>query len=182
MLYKRRAVTANAAGSIAGVDLAERVVAHLGAGAAGQTVSAFLPIRTEIDTRPLIAQLVESGALVALPTIIGDSPDLVFRQWAPGDSVAKGAFGVEEPLSSSPARDPAILVIPLLAFDRAGYRLGYGGGYYDRAIARLRTLHPIRTIGVAFDGQEVVHVPREGHDEQLDAIVTPSRVLQFESR
>ncbi len=182
LLYKRRAVLASQSGADAGRCLAERVVAEFGDTLSGMVVSAFLPIRTEIDTRPLIAALAAGGATVVLPTIVGDSPDLLFRTWAPGDSLSKGAFGVEEPLASSPERDPQTLVIPLLAFDRAGYRLGYGGGYYDRAIARLRVLHSIRTIGVAYDAQEVVHVPREAHDERLDAIVTPHRNLELESR
>ncbi|MGI9408161.1 MAG: 5-formyltetrahydrofolate cyclo-ligase, partial [Hyphomicrobiaceae bacterium] len=112
-----------------------------------------------------------------LPTVLDDRPDLVFRRWKPGDPLATGAFGVEEPLPESPAIDPSTLIIPLLAFDRAGYRLGYGGGYYDRTIERLGKAGRITTIGVAYDEQEVIHVPREAHDQKLDAIATPSRVI-----
>ena len=182
LLYKRRAVAAKHAGANAGAHLADHVLAMLAGSVDGRVISAFLPIRTEIDTRPLIAKFVAADATVVLPAIVGDSPDLVFRAWRPGEPLATGAFDVEEPLVGSPEHDPQILIIPLLAFDRAGYRLGYGGGYYDRVIARLRPNGQITTVGIAFDEQEVVHVPREIHDERLDAIVTPDRVLEFGGR
>jgi len=185
VMYLRRAKAATDAAD-SGAQLAARVMEHLNPlleGASdGLTVSAFLPIRTEIDTLPVVTALADAGATVVLPTIEGDSPDLVFRAWAPGDALATGSFGVKEPMSDQPALDPSVLVIPLLAFDCEGYRLGYGGGYYDRAIARLRRDAPVATVGVAYDAQEVVHVPREGHDERLDAIVTPTRTLVMESR
>lgn len=144
-----------------------------------QIVSCFLPIRSEIDTRPLIAALNDAGARVVLPTVAGDDPDLVFRAWAPGEPLARGAFGVEEPTAAAPIVDPTIMIVPLLAFDRDGYRLGYGGGYYDRAIARLSADQPIPAIGVAYDAQEVVVVPREPHDRRLDAIVTPTHTISL---
>ncbi len=184
LLYKRRAEAARGDSGSAGMALAARVTDELAdrldGGLAGQIVSAFLPIRTEIDTRALIDRLVSAGATVVLPAIVENNPDLVFRVWVPGDPLSRGAFGVDEPLPSSAGQDPTALVIPLLAFDRAGYRLGYGGGYYDRAITRLRARHQIRAIGIAYDAQEVVHIPREPHDQKLDAIATPTRVIKPE--
>lgn len=181
LMYARRAELAHREGATAALELSRRVASWL-AGASGsrRIVSAFLPIRTEIDTRPLITKLCAAGITVVLPTIVGDNPNLEFRAWQPGEPLAKGAFGVEEPLSEADVLDPTTLIVPLLAFDRDGYRLGYGGGYYDRAIDRLKAKHTVQAIGIAYDGQEVVHVPREGHDERLTAIITPERVIEFE--
>ncbi|MGI9387955.1 MAG: 5-formyltetrahydrofolate cyclo-ligase [Methyloligellaceae bacterium] len=181
LLYERRAAAARRDNGSAGAKLAEQVGNLLSDAVSDAVISAFLPIRTEIGTRSLIERLVADGATVVLPAVVGDNPDLVFRVWAPGDPLVKGAFDVEEPMPDSPSRDPQTLIIPLLAFDRAGYRLGYGGGYYDRAIERLSVGGPVRTIGVAYDGQEVVYVPREAHDQQLDVIVTPTRTIYPES-
>lgn len=181
VLYTRRAAASKLDTGEAGALLADRIASFLGSSASVRTISAFLPIRTEIDTMPTIERLSGGGATVVLPTIVGDSPDLVFRTWGPGDPLAKGAFDVQEPLATAEERDPTTLIIPLLAFDRAGYRLGYGGGYYDRAIERLKKNGPVLAIGIAYDAQEVVHVPRESHDERLNAIVTPHRTFEFES-
>lgn len=182
LLYARRAV-AHAKMGQAGKTLAEQAGSALGGrhrgGTGGRTVSVFLPIRTEIDTGPLIAWLHDENADVVLPTICGDDPGLVFREWQPGAPTIRGAFGVREPSPGSAVRDPEILFVPLLGFDRDGYRIGYGGGYYDRAIARLSETGEIMTIGLAYDAQEVVHVPREAHDRRLDRIVTPARILRM---
>ncbi|MEL7544438.1 MAG: 5-formyltetrahydrofolate cyclo-ligase [Pseudomonadota bacterium] len=179
-MFRRRAEASEAASREAPADLAQRVLAHLeavGVAVAGWVTSAFLPIRTEIETRPTIAALHEAGLAIALPTIEGDDPDLVFRSYTPGDALVKGAFDVEEPMTAQPVVQPRTLLVPLLAFDAQGYRLGYGGGYYDRAIARLSQGGPVATVGLAYDAQEVDDVPREAHDLALDAIVTPTRTL-----
>lgn len=179
-MFRKRAEAAQTAPADAALRLAERLMATLdqiGCVEPGRVTSAFLPIRTEIDTRPTIAALHRDGCAIVLPTVVGDDPDLVFRRYVPGDPLTKGAFGVEEPLDTRSVEEPRTLLVPLLAFDASGYRLGYGGGYYDRAIARLSAENPVATLGLAYDAQEVDDVPREAHDLALDAIVTPTLTL-----
>lgn len=102
---------------------------------------------------------------------------LTFREWRPGAALERGKYGVREPNASQPAVLPSILLVPLLAFDRKGARLGYGAGYYDASLRHLRSLQPIFAIGVAFDEQEFSEVPQEQQDEPLDMILTPSRAI-----
>ncbi len=103
-----------------------------------------------------------------------------FREWVPGSTLERGKFGVHEPGESQPALQPAIVLVPLLAFDRNGNRLGYGAGYYDASLRDLRRSHRIVAIGIAFDEQEFADIPREPQDERLDMILTPSRTFACE--
>ena len=138
---------------------------------AGQAiVGAFWPIRTEIDPRPLIERLFARGQRVALPKVTPEG--LVFREWRAGEALVSGGFGLSEPHDDLPPLDPSALIVPLAAFDRRGHRIGYGAGYYDRAIARLSVAGPVLTIGIAFAIQEIPEVPAEPHDEPLDHLVT----------
>lgn len=140
----------------------------------GTVVSAFLPIRSEVDLRPLISTLTERGALICLPAII-DKTTIVFRELVSGAELVDMGFGTVGPGADATVLDPSIMLVPLAAFDRNGMRIGYGGGYYDRAIARLRSkgVKP-RLIGIAFDCQEVDSVPFEAHDIALETIITES--------
>lgn len=140
----------------------------------GMVISAFLPIRSEVDLRPLIATFAEKGARICLPAII-DPTTIVFREFVPGSSLVDMGFGTSGPGEDAAVLDPAIMLIPLAAFDRLGHRIGYGAGYYDRAIARLHALgmRP-DLIGVAFDCQEVEEVPNEAHDVALSQMLTES--------
>lgn len=140
-------------------------------------VSGFWPIRDEIDVRPLMAALAIRGHRLALPVVGPDG--LVFREWADGTPLVPAGFGTSEPGPDCPACDPAVMLVPLAAFDRQGGRLGYGKGHYDGAIARLTELGPVRTIGVAFAAQEVDTVPMEPHDRRLDAVLTEAGLLRF---
>ncbi|WP_375464138.1 5-formyltetrahydrofolate cyclo-ligase [uncultured Methylobacterium sp.] len=133
-------------------------------------VGAFWPIRSEVDPRPLIERLFARGQRVALPKVTPDG--LLFREWRAGEALVPGAFGLSEPRDDLPALDPTALIVPLAAFDRRGHRVGYGRGYYDRAIARLSRLGPVLTIGIAFSAQEIARVPSEPHDRPLDHVVT----------
>lgn len=133
-------------------------------------VGAFWPIRSEIDPRPLIERLFALGRRVALPKVTPDG--LVFREWKAGEALVRGGFGLSEPRDDLPPLDPTALIVPLAAFDRTGQRIGYGRGYYDRAIARLSRNGPVLTVGIAFSVQEVETVPAEPHDRPLDHIVT----------
>jgi len=144
--------------------------------AAPGPVSGFWPIRSEIDIRPVLEALHGSGRTLALPAVT--RAGLIFRRWAPGDPVAVTAFGLTVPLPAAPVVNPAILLVPLSAFDRHGGRLGYGKGHYDGAIAALSASGRITTVGVAFAVQEVAAVPREPHDRRLDLVVTETAVIR----
>ena len=139
-------------------------------------VSAFLPIRTEVDLRPAIALLFTRGHPIGLPII--RKPDLVFREWIPDAPLVPLGFGTVGPAEGAREIVPAVMLVPLSAFDRRGGRIGYGKAYYDTTIAALRAAgnHP-RLIGVAFSVQEVEAVPMEAHDVPLHLVVTDREVV-----
>jgi len=146
----------------------------LGAGAVpdGATISGFWPIGGEIDLVPLLRALAARGHEIALPVVAGRGRPLLFRAWRDGDEMSEGPWGIREPLESAPEVAPQVLLVPLLAFDRAGYRLGYGGGFYDRSLEGLRSRGPVTAVGVAWAGQEVPAVPHDAHDQPLDWMLT----------
>tara|TARA_R110000787_G_scaffold140526_2_gene254068 strand:- start:276 stop:866 length:591 start_codon:yes stop_codon:yes gene_type:complete len=175
----RRAEAHRARAAAAGSGLAERFVAALASRLIPRSVvSLYLPMRDEIDTLPLAAALDRLGVVTALPVMQGSAAPLAFRIWRSGDELVRRAFGVDEPAAGARAR-PDILAVPLLAFDAAGNRLGYGGGYYDRTLAALRRDGRVLAVGVAYDEQEVPAVPVDDWDERLDMVVTDCRVLTF---
>ncbi len=135
-------------------------------------VAGYFAIRDEIDPRPLMETFHCEQARLALPCVTGPDQPLVFRSWAPGDALVRGAFGVSEPEPGAPEVRPALVLVPLLAFDSAGRRLGYGAGFYDRTIEALRALGPVTTVGLAYEAQRLKRVPTAGHDAPLDWIVT----------
>ncbi|MRG55046.1 5-formyltetrahydrofolate cyclo-ligase [Phyllobacterium sp. SYP-B3895] len=137
-------------------------------------VSGFWPIRSEVDLRPLLFGLRERGARLCLPVII-DKQTILFRELVRGAPMVETGFGTAGPPAEAAVLDPTFMLVPLAAFDARGHRIGYGAGYYDRAIARLedKGLNP-RLVGVAFDCQEVEIVPDEPHDMPLEAILTES--------
>jgi 5-formyltetrahydrofolate cyclo-ligase len=110
--------------------------------------------------------------------VSGQGQPLVFRSWKPGDTTSAAVWGIGEPLGSAPVVEPDVLLVPLLAFDADGYRLGYGGGFYDRTLARLRGMKSVVAIGLAFDEQQVDSVPHTGRDERLDWVLTPRGPLR----
>lgn len=145
----------------------------------GRMISGFWPIRSEADIRPLMARLRERGAGLCLPAVL-DRETIIFRELVPGAPVIDTGFGTTGPGEDAPVVDPDILLIPLSAFDKAGHRIGYGAGHYDRAIARLHGKGRMpRLIGIAFDCQEVASVPAEPHDVALDALLTESGLRIF---
>lgn len=169
---RERMAQARAAASGADPDAGARLVLDAPAGA---IVSGYIRFRTEIDPAPLMARLAAAGCILALPrTPPGRAPGgLTFHRWAPGDPLVKSAFGVAEPPESAEILEPDLVLAPLLAFDRAGGRLGYGAGHYDRTLARLRALKPVRAIGLAYAAQEVAAVPMDDTDQRLDGVLTP---------
>jgi 5-formyltetrahydrofolate cyclo-ligase len=138
----------------------------------GAIVSGFSPINTEFNPIPLMRKLAEAGARLALPQVAGRGNPLCMREWAFGDPLVSGVWGIREPASEAPEVAPDILLVPFLAFDRAGYRLGYGAGYYDLTLAALRARRKVIAIGVGFAAGEVERLPVEAHDQKLDFILT----------
>lgn len=177
VLARRAAITPDAA-EVAAHAVAAGVMTLLGRWPVSD-ISAFRSFGDEIGTGPLLQKLETAGYRVGLPIVIGKGKPLVFRQWRPGDAMASGPYGIEEPLDTSPEIEPDILIVPMAAFDAQGYRIGYGGGFYDRSLEILRAKKTILAIGLAYDEQEVEAVPRGPHDARLDHLVTPTRTLSF---
>jgi 5-formyltetrahydrofolate cyclo-ligase len=134
-------------------------------------VSAFWPNPSEIDCRPLLDHLHGRGHPLLLPVVIARDSPLIFRRWTPGDDLVRGN-GAHVPRDDAPQAEPDFLLVPLTAFDRSGYRLGQGAGYYDRTLAGLRARRRITAVGVAFAIQEVERVPFDGYDQRLEGVLT----------
>jgi 5-formyltetrahydrofolate cyclo-ligase len=145
----------------------------------GVVVSGFMPMRSEINPLPLMKRLAEAGAQLALPVTGRRGDPLVMRTWAWGEPLASGVWGIREPKPEAPLVDPDILLVPLLAFDRAGRRLGYGGGYYDLTLAQLRSRKAVTAIGLAFAMQEIAGVPTTPHDATLDLVLTEQEIIDL---
>ncbi len=143
----------------------------------GAAVSGYWPMRSEIDPRPILTALHARGHSLCLPVVVGKGQPLIFRAWRPGDGLVAGGFGTQVPDEEQETVVPRLLLVPLLAFDRAGYRLGYGGGFYDRTLAALRAQGPVVAVGLAFSAQEVESVPHDATDARLDWIVTEAEAL-----
>ncbi len=141
-------------------------------------VSGFLSIGDELDTGPVLAAVHGSGARLCLPVMQGRGKPLLFRSYAPDDDLATVVWGIREPKPDRELLEPDLLLVPLLAFDLSGWRLGYGGGFYDRTIRELRQRKAIRAIGLAFDEQKVDAVPHLDYDEPLDGVLTPSGLIR----
>ena len=148
----------------------------------GTIVSGFMPLKSEINPLPLMQKLAKAGARLALPAIAGRGKPLVMRAWEFGAPLDRGQWGIREPKPDAPEVEPDILLVPLLAFDRAGYRLGYGAGYYDMTIHRLRALKPVTAVGIAFAAQEVPKIPTTPRDERLDLVLTEREVIDLRGK
>lgn len=137
-------------------------------------ISGFAAIRHEINPAALMTWLHAEGFRLALPVMTGKRLPLTMRAWTPGDALAAAAWGIAEPLEDKAEVEPDVVLVPLLAFDAAGNRLGYGGGFYDRTLARLRAAKSVVAVGIGYDEQKVDAVPAESYDERLDWVLTPS--------
>ncbi len=147
----------------------------------GTVVSGFMPIRSEINPAPLLRRFAEAGAWLALPTIVKRGEPLRFRAWAIGEKLARGQWGIREPMPEAPEVLPDILLVPFAAFDRRGHRIGYGAGYYDKSLTALRAQKPIIAIGLGFAAQEIPAVPVLPHDARLDLVLTEREVIDLRS-
>ena len=145
--------------------------------APGTTVSGFMPMKSEINPLPLLRKLAQAGAALALPVVAGKGKPLVMRAWRFGEPLASGVWGIRQPMPDAPEVGPDILIVPLLAFDRRGHRIGYGAGYYDMTIAALRASKPVIAAGIAFAAQEIAQVPSTPRDARLDLVLTERDVI-----
>lgn len=176
-LLQRRAATHAARYLEASASLTDRFFGQFGDTLQGKTVAAYWPIGEEIDIRPVLSGLAARDAVAALPVTGGKTGPLSFRQWRPGDDLISVSFGVYEPEPGVPAADPDLVIVPLLGFDAAGNRIGYGGGYYDRTLASLRRHRDVRAVGVAYDEQECEKIPTDAGDVPLDMVLTDRRTI-----
>ena len=138
----------------------------------GPVVSGYWPIGSEVDARALMKRLHGEGAQLCLPRIGDDGVGMTFHAWSPGNVLETTHFGLQQPCASEILVRPTLMLMPLLAFDLEGHRLGYGKGHYDRAIAALREHGRVFTCGLAFAGQQLDAVPAEPHDQALDWAMT----------
>lgn len=159
-------------------NLTRALAALLQAQPALDTVAGFAPIGHEINIWPLLHSLHAKGKIVALPVLTKRGLPLLFRQWSPRCDMATDQYGIAYP-SKGVEIVPQIILVPLLAFTSAGDRLGYGGGYYDRTLAHLRSQGEVFACGVAYAGQEVTALPTAPHDEPLDGIITENGFRTF---
>ena len=161
-------------------DFAQRIAACADAlpVSPGAMVSGYMAMGDEADPAQLIAALKAHGCEVSYP-LVHRGQALTFHVPVEGEHWIKSGFGVEEPRSDWPLAHPTLLLVPLLAFDADGHRLGYGGGYYDRTLAQFRAEREIIAIGIAFAGQEMKQVSHESRDERLDGVVTEDGFRRF---
>ncbi len=143
----------------------------------GVPVAGYLAIGTELDPRGFMVELCQRGSHeICVPVVAAKGAALRFRKWAPDAALETGPFGVSVPAHGS-WLVPGILMVPMLAFDRNGYRLGYGGGYYDRTLRELRASQSVWAVGLAFAAQETDLLPCDSFDQAVDAVVTEKEIM-----
>ena len=145
----------------------------------GTIVSGFMPLKTEINPIPLMRKLADAGARLALPVVAGKGKPLIMRAWSFGEPLDSGVWGIREPNADAPEVAPDIVLVPLLAFDRHGHRIGYGAGYYDMTIGKLRAMKRIVAVGIAFAAQEIEQVPVTPRDARLDLVLTEHEIIDL---
>jgi 5-formyltetrahydrofolate cyclo-ligase len=145
----------------------------------GVIVSGFSPLKSEINPVPLMRAFADAGAGLALPVVAGRGKPLIMRAWHFGAPLVAGVWGIREPPAEAPEVFPDILIVPMLAFDRTGHRIGYGAGYYDMTIARLRSVKPVIALGIAYAAQEIAEIPVTPRDARLDFVLTEREIVDF---
>lgn len=172
---RKLAFAARKAAFAAGQGQAGEILADFLADHRGRALAGYMAMRTEID--PLAAMLAHQGP-VCVPVIIAAGQALRFREWSPGCRMEMGAFGAEIPAEGAWI-EPEVLIVPLVGFDARGFRLGYGGGFYDRTLQALRAKRETLAVGFAFAAQELPEVPIDEFDQRLDVMVTETGVRRF---
>lgn len=145
----------------------------------GEIVAAYLPMGSELDPMPLMAALRSRGHSICLPVCVDDDAPLIFRRFKKDTGLLPDAMGIAAPRATSQTVTPRVILLPLLAFDDDGNRLGRGAGFYDRTLANLRDAGDTRFIGLAFDMQKVDKCPVAPHDEALHGVLTPTQFIEF---
>jgi 5-formyltetrahydrofolate cyclo-ligase len=145
----------------------------------GAIVAGYAAFRDEADPKALMLALAARGHPLALPVMVAKAAPLRFHAWCETDVLIEHPYGVREPHPECPVLVPDVLLVPLLAFDAEGYRLGYGGGFYDRTLEALRAVRPVHAIGIAYAGQERSDVPHGAHDQRLDVVLTETGIARF---
>lgn len=171
-------------GPALGIELIQYAADMLrSAGRAGSdkptVIGGYWPLPNEIDIRPLMRACHDAGYKLALPCTPPAGNPLTFRAWQPDTPLKAGPYGTREPFGSAPEAAPDIVLAPLLAFNAAGYRLGYGGGFYDRTLAGLRDMGAVFACGIAYAGQETQYIPTDQYDQKLDGILTEQYFRKF---
>ncbi|HTM81071.1 5-formyltetrahydrofolate cyclo-ligase [Asticcacaulis sp.] len=186
-MKRRRAAFAQGS-PLAGDMLAEIALDHLDARrqwpAKDVVIGGYWPIQSEINPFPLMQVFKERGYALALPCLVAEGEEfhMIFRRFSLGDDLVSGPFDIHQPADDADEIAPDLVLLPLLAFDEQGWRLGYGGGYYDRVLVRLRAQKDMKAYGVAFSGQQLAEVPFEVHDQPLDGIFTDQSVIHVRSK
>jgi 5-formyltetrahydrofolate cyclo-ligase len=158
--------------------VADHGLGFLGSLADDVVISGFSPLPDEFRAWPLLRRLSGEGRTLAMPVMVGRGQPLIFRAWAPGDAMDRAVWGIAEPKVDKAELEPDVVIAPLLAFDTTGWRLGYGGGFYDRTLKKLRSHKEIIVVGLAFDEQQVDAVPHLDYDQRLDWVLRPSGPLR----
>lgn len=172
---RKAAFAARKSAFAAGQGQAAQLLADFLAPHRHRPLAGYMAMRTEID--PIAAMAAHAGP-VGVPVILGPGLALKFREWTPGCAMIEGDFGAFIPKEGAWI-DPEVLIVPLVGWDRRGFRLGYGGGFYDRTLEGLRAKRPTLAIGFAFAAQELPEVPIEATDQRLDAIITEQGIVTF---
>lgn len=145
----------------------------------GAIIGSYWPIKSEADARPILTYFHEKNHICALPVVEAINRPLLFREWEPGNLLVSGLYNILTPDEGAKIVTPTVLLVPILGFDAHGHRLGHGEGYYDRTLEKLRAKNHVIAIGIAFDCQEVDAIPFHEHDEPMNYIVTPTRVIEI---
>ena len=160
-------------------DFAQGIVAHAPSLPEGAIVGGYVALPGEADPHLLLKHLIARGHPIAFPRVVAKGEALSFHLWQEGKLLKAGAFGIPEPSADWALAHPRVALVPLLAFDKTGARIGYGGGYYDRTLARLRENNGVIAIGIAFAGQEVDEIPHDANVQRLDMVVTENGIRHF---
>ena len=145
----------------------------------GAVISGFWPIQNEIDVRPLLKALEDIGHVLALPCTPRIGKPLIFRRWSYGEALKRGPQNTREPFPDKEELSPDLVLMPLLAFTERGERLGYGGGFYDRTLTKLREQKDVFACGVAYAAQKADHLPIGPYDALLSGMLTEDYFLEF---
>ena len=147
-----------------------------------KVVAGFYPFNHEVNTLPLMSKLYSLGVELCLPITPENNKPLKFKEWHPKLVLQKGRFGILEPPKASRTIQPDLLLVPLLAYDKFGNRLGYGGGFYDRTLKELLMLNKYTTsIGLAFESQKCNKLPKDSYDVPLNSLLNEKGFLHFKN-